>query len=381
MPAVQIINVPLGERAYDIHIGSGLLDQVGALVKPRLAGAKVLVVADATVAAAHGTRLLASLTAAGLAPTLFTFPAGEPSKTLATAEAAWAACAAAKIDRTDAVLGFGGGVSGDLAGFVASCWMRGVRFVQVPTSLLAMVDSSVGGKTGVNSAAGKNLVGAFCQPVAVVIDPTLISTMDPREYRAGLAEVLKYGVINDPVFLTWQEQNAAALDRGEPAAVAHAVAESCRIKAWYVEQDELEQGVRAHLNYGHTFGHALERETKYRQYLHGEAVGLGMRMAVELAARTGLLQTPDLAARQDALLQAYHLPLVHAAADPLATAASLTAACALDKKVAKGATRFILPVRPGTVELVTAPDAGQVQAAFSSALVESETIAAGTGTP
>ena len=360
------VHVPLGDRAYDISIAPGNLDRVGALVAPRLKGRTVRVVADETVARLHGARLEASLRAAGLTPVIATFPAGEPSKTVTTAERMWAAAAAAKIDRSDAVLGFGGGVSGDLAGFVAACWMRGVRFLQVPTTLLAMVDSSVGGKTGVNSAAGKNLVGAFCQPAAVVIDPALVQTMDRREYRAGLAEILKYGIINDPAFLAWQEANAEALEAGDPAAVAHAVAESCRIKAWYVEQDETEQGVRAHLNYGHTFGHALERETKYTAYLHGEAVGIGMRMAADLARRTGLLADDTLIRRQDALLTRYRLPLAHPA--PPALAATLAAHCALDKKVEKGATRFILPVKIGTVEMVTAPEAGLVEAAFAAGL-------------
>jgi 3-dehydroquinate synthase len=364
MPTVA---VPLGARAYDIHIDPGNLDRAGALIAPRLDGGRVLVVADATVAAAHGARLLASLAAAGIAAAIETFPAGEPSKSLATADLLWQACAKHRIDRSGAVIGFGGGVSGDLAGFVAACWMRGVAFVQIPTSLLAMVDSSVGGKTGVNSAAGKNLVGAFCQPRLVVIDPAIVATMDQREYAAGLAEVLKYGVIYAPAFLNWQEANAEALTAREPAAVAHAVAESCRIKAWYVEQDEFEQGVRAHLNYGHTFGHAIERETRYAAYLHGEAVGIGMRMACDLARRLGLLTEADLPARQDALLRRYGLPLTHRPADA-GEAARLAAHCGLDKKVRQGATRFILPTRAGHVDLVASPDPAAVVAAFQSAL-------------
>lgn len=361
---MAIVPVALGERSYDIHLAPGALDRVGALIAPRLSGKKILVVADETVARLHGARLEAALQAAGLIATTVTFPAGEPSKSLSTAERLWQACADAKIDRTDAIIGFGGGVSGDLAGFVAACWMRGVRFIQIPTTLLAMVDSSVGGKTGVNSAAGKNLVGAFKQPKAVVIDPTLIATMDPREYRAGLAEVLKYGVIRDPVFFAWQETFADELERGDADAVAHAVAESCRLKAWYVAEDETEQGVRAHLNYGHTFGHALERETGYSRFLHGEAVGIGMRMAAELARRTGMLTDPDLPRRQDHLLRRFRLPLVYTARDPQAAARALAGHCALDKKVAKGRTRFVLPTRFGSVDLVEAPDTAAVEAAF-----------------
>lgn len=361
---MPIVPVALGDRSYDIAIEPGALDRAGALLKPHLVGGKALVVADETVAGVHGARLSASLAAAGIQATIATFPAGEPSKSLATAERMWAACADAKIDRTDCVIGFGGGVSGDLAGFVAACWMRGVRFAQIPTTLLAMVDSSVGGKTGVNSAAGKNLVGAFKQPVAVVIDPALVSTMDRREYRAGLAEILKYGVIRDADFFRWQETFADDLERGAPDALAHAVAESCRIKAWYVAEDETEQGVRAHLNYGHTFGHALERETRYERYLHGEAVGIGMRMAAELARRTGLLPDGELAARQDNLLKRFRLPLVHTARDVQATADALTAACGLDKKVAKGRTRFVLPTRLGAADVVEAPETSLVRGAF-----------------
>ena len=361
----RLVTVALGARSYPIHIAPGALDRAGALLRPHLGG-KALVVADATVARLHGGHLLASLASAGIAATLAEFPAGEPSKTVATAERMWQACAAARIDRGDAVIGFGGGVSGDLAGFVAACWMRGIAFAQVPTTLLAMVDSSVGGKTGVNSAAGKNLVGAFKQPVAVVIDPELVASMDHREYRAGLAEVLKYGIIKDPAFLAWQEAHAEALDGRDPGAVAHAVAESCRIKAWYVGEDETEQGVRAHLNYGHTFGHALERHTRYTAYLHGEAVGIGMRMAAALAARLGRLADRDLAARQDALLHRYHLPLAHPGA--AADLPALVAACGLDKKVAGGRMRFVLPRAVGAVETLAVDDAEAVAAAFAAGL-------------
>lgn len=358
------VPVALGDRSYDITIGTGALARTGELIRPLVPGGKALVVADETVARLHGDKLIGSLAAVGIQATIATFPAGEPAKTLATADLMWQACAAARIDRSDVIIGFGGGVSGDLAGFVASCWMRGVRFVQVPTTLLAMVDSSVGGKTGVNSAAGKNLVGAFKQPLAVVIDPSLVATMDQREYRAGLAEILKYGVIRDAEFFAWQERHADALERGRPEAVAHAVAESCRIKAWYVGEDEFEQGVRAHLNYGHTFGHALERETHYTRYLHGEAVGIGMRMAAALARGAGLLADGDLLRRQDELLKRYRLPLVHTARAVDEVARALVAHCVLDKKTTGGRTRFVLPQRLGVVELVTAPDDELVRQAF-----------------
>jgi 3-dehydroquinate synthase len=364
----RTVAVELGADSYPIHIGPGLLDRVGELVRPHLGSERALIVADAQVAAHHGARLVAALAAGGVRAELATFPAGETSKSLATAEQLWQACAERRIDRGDAIIALGGGVSGDLAGYVAACWMRGIRFVQVPTSLLAMVDSSVGGKTGVNSAAGKNLVGAFKQPVCVVIDPTLVASMDGREYRAGLAEVLKYGVIIDPGFFAWQEANADALVAGEPAAVAHAVAESCRIKAWYVAQDPHERGVRAHLNYGHTFGHALERETRYTRYLHGEAVAIGMRMAANLAQRIGLLPDYDLARRQDALLTRFRLPTTHISADPLAEIPRLVGHCRLDKKVQGGRMRFVLPTRLGAVETTEAPAEADVAAAFRHAI-------------
>jgi len=357
------LTVDLGTRSYPIHIGSGLLAEAGRQIAPHLGGGRALVVDDATVARLHGARLLASLAAAGIDAAVASFPAGEPSKTLATAEAMWAACARERIDRSGCIIGFGGGVSGDLAGFVAACWMRGVRFVQVPTTLLAMVDSAVGGKTGVDTSFGKNLVGAFCQPTCVVADPELLATMDPREYRAGLAEVLKYGVIREPALLTWLEANAEALREREPAAIAHVVHESCRIKAWYVKEDEFERGVRAELNYGHTFGHALETEAGYAAYLHGEGVGIGMRMACALAARLGVLRDHTLPARQDALLARLGLPLAHTPRDA-GEIDRLVARTTLDKKSAKGRVRFILPVEAGRMELRTVEDTAAVAEAF-----------------
>jgi 3-dehydroquinate synthase len=365
----RTVRVELGSDSYPIHIAPGLLGEAAALIRPHLASAKVLVVADRTVWGHHGARLAAALAAAGLDVRTATFPAGETSKTLATAETLWQACAEQRIDRSDTLIALGGGVCGDLVGFTAACWMRGIRFIQVPTSLLAMVDSSVGGKTGVNSSAGKNLVGAFKQPTCVVIDTALVATMDGREYRAGLAEVLKYGIIRDPAFLAWQEANAEALSAGDPAAVAHAVAECCRIKADYVAADPHEHGVRAHLNYGHTFGHALERETRYQRYLHGEAVGVGMRMAANLAQRIGLLPDYDLSRRQDALLTRYRLPTQHISGEPTAEIARLVDHCRLDKKVQGGRMRFVLPSALGAVAVTEQPTADDVAAAFRHAIV------------
>jgi len=368
---MHTVTVELGERSYPIHIAPGALDQTGELIRQRLPGSHALVVADETVAKLHGKRLMDSLAAAGIKAELTTFPAGEPSKTLVSADRLWQECARVKLDRTSSIIALGGGVCGDLAGFTAACWMRGVAFVQIPTTLLAMVDSSVGGKTGVNTPAGKNLVGAFKQPRCVVIDPLVVGTMDMREYRAGLAEVLKYGVIKDPAFFAWQEQHAEALANRDPVAVAHAVAESCRLKAWYVAEDETEQGVRAHLNYGHTFGHALERDTRYTTYLHGEAVGIGMRMAARLADQLGLLKDPTLIARQDDLLRRYGLPLTHPDLDHDTTAGRLAGYCLLDKKVSAGRARFVLPTALGSVETRVIDDRQAICQAFCSALITS----------
>ncbi|MBA2480507.1 MAG: 3-dehydroquinate synthase [Planctomycetes bacterium] len=367
------VDVPLGDRSYAIHIAPGLLAETGNLLRGVIQRGRALVIADERVAKLHGKALMRSLEQAGIGAALATFPSGEVHKCLAEADLLWRRCAEEHIERGDTIIAFGGGVSGDLAGFVASAWMRGVRFVQIPTTLLAMVDSSVGGKTGVNSPAGKNLIGAFKQPGCVIIDPSLVATMDAREYRSGLAEVLKYGVIRDPAFFAWQEQHAQELADADPAAVAYAVAQSCRIKAIYVGEDEFEKGVRAHLNYGHTFGHALERETEYRQYLHGEAVGIGMRMAECLARSLGMLRDQDLARRQDALIDAYRLPRAHPCADPSALARRLADHCRLDKKVAAGRTRFVLPMRLGQVTVRESPDPQLVIEAFRSGLTSSVT--------
>jgi 3-dehydroquinate synthase len=232
-----------------------------------------------------------------------------------------------------------------------------------------MVDSSVGGKVGVNAAAGKNLVGAFKQPKCVVVDPAVVATMEPRKYRAGLAEVLKHGVIDDPDFFAWQESAADALASGAPEAVARAVADSCRIKARYVAQDETERGVRAHLNYGHTFGHALEQDGRYATYLHGEALAIGMRMAEKLATALGFLKDGGaLAARQDALLKRYGLPLAHRCADPRVAAEKLADLCLLDKKAEGGTARFVLPTRLGKVEVRSVADLAAVREAFLGAM-------------
>ncbi|MDW8373088.1 MAG: 3-dehydroquinate synthase [Planctomycetota bacterium] len=355
--------VDLGARSYPIHIASGALARAGSLIAPCLAAPQALIIADATVAALHGATLRQSLAAAGIHAELVAFPPGERSKTLDTAAQLWDACARHRLGRDGAILALGGGVAGDLAGFVAACWMRGVRFVQAPTTLLAMVDSAVGGKTGIDIPAGKNLIGAFCQPVAVICDPAVLTTLDERNYRAGLAEVIKYGVIRDAALLAWLEGQAEAVSARDPEAIAHIVHESCRIKAWYVACDEREEGLRAELNLGHTFGHALEAESGYQGLLHGEAVAIGMRLACVLARSLGVLADPDLPARLDALLTRFGLPLRYPATDP-ALIERLVARTALDKKARGGRVRFVLPVRAGQVTVLPVADQAAIAAAF-----------------
>jgi len=333
-----------------------------------VAGRRCLLVADRIVAGLHGEAVASSLADVGIEVVSATFPAGEEHKNLATAERLWESCAEAGITRDAFVVAVGGGVTGDLAGFVAACWMRGVAFVQVPTTLLAMVDSAVGGKTGINAPAGKNLIGAFKQPACVIADPELLLTMDAREYRAGLAEVLKYGVIRDADFLAWQEAHADALAGREAETVAEAVRRSCTCKAAYVAEDETERGVRAHLNYGHTFGHALERDTGFRRYLHGEAVAIGMRMAARLAEDLGICEDDRLVARQDALIAAWELPSEHRDGDPDAAARRLAGHCRLDKKSRDGRARFVLPRRVGEVAIVDDVAEDDAAAAFRSAI-------------
>ena len=347
---MNTLTVELGARRYPIHIEAGLLDRLGTELLPLAKDARILVVADQNVAGLYGPRVMASLTHAGLQAALVAFPAGEAHKSIASAEQLWRACAHHRLDRGGLIVALGGGVTGDLAGFVAATWMRGIRLVQVPTTLLAMVDSSVGGKTGVDLPEGKNLVGAIKQPIAVFIDPSVLASLAQREIRAGLVEVLKYGVIRQSAFLDWQEQHAAALLSLDPEAIAYAVKTSCTIKAWYVQNDEEERGVRAELNYGHTFGHALEVDGAYADLLHGEAIAVGMRMAAFLARSTGVLQDSKLIARQDALLRAYGLNLQCQVPDSVEAATHrLAAHCRLDKKVQAGSVRFILPVKAGEV--------------------------------
>jgi len=347
--AVIRLHLP-AERSYDILCGSGILAQVGSRLSA--AGARrAVVVVDAAVAATHGRRVAESLASAGIQVLSVEIPAGEASKSVAEAGRVWGLLADHAVDRNTHVLAVGGGVVGDLAGFVAATFARGIPVWQVPTTLVAQVDSAIGGKTGINLPAGKNLVGAFWQPKGVFADIDALATLPDREYVSGLAEVAKYGMIFDPDFFAWLEANAAGLVARVPHPLAHAVEMSASLKATVVERDEREiTGARAALNYGHTFAHAFEAAAGYGRLLHGEAVAIGMTCAARLAAEMGLLAA-DIPARQEALLVQLGLPVSLAGVGPLDSNALLTI-MSRDKKSLDRRLRFVLPTRIGAVELV-----------------------------
>ena len=340
------VDVALGARAYDIVIGRDVLGSLGARVAALRPGARTAIVTDRNVAKHWLEKTEASLAQAGIATSRIVVEEGEGSKTYAGLERVSEALIAARIERNDLVVALGGGVVGDLAGFAAAILRRGVDFVQVPTSLLAQVDSSVGGKTGINSPQGKNLLGAFHQPVLVIADTSVLDTLSPRQFRAGYAEVAKYGVLGDEAFFAWLEVNHADLFKGG-AAREHAIATSCRAKAAIVARDERETGDRALLNLGHTFGHALEAATGFSDRLfHGEGVAIGMVLAAELSARLGMISPAD-AARVECHLAEVGLPthlrnIAGFAQEGLADADALMALMAQDKKVRRGRLTFIL---------------------------------------
>lgn len=336
------VHVALGERAYDILIGPRLLDAAGEILAERFPGRRYGIVTDAQVAEAQLPRLAAGLDAAGLSYDTIVLPAGEGTKSYASLETVVEGLLAARLERGDLVVALGGGVIGDLAGFAAAITRRGMDFVQMPTSLLAQVDSSVGGKTGINSPRGKNLVGAFHQPRLVLADLSALDTLPARQFAAGYAEVAKYGLIDDPQFFDWLDAHLDEIFAGGPAR-GEAVARCCAHKARVVIADERETGVRALLNLGHTFGHALEKDTGYSdRLLHGEGVAIGMVLAHGFSARLGLAPGQDVG-RVSAHLKRAGLPTTLAdIPGDLGATELLMAAIAQDKKVSRGALTFIL---------------------------------------
>jgi 3-dehydroquinate synthase len=341
--AIRTVHVPLGERAYDILIGPGLIARAGAEIATRLKGRKAAVVTDENVAPLYLKALVASLGEAGIASAEVVLPAGEKTKSFEHLITACDKVLEARVERNDYVIALGGGVIGDLSGFAAGIVRRGVRFVQVPTSLLSQVDSSVGGKTGINSRHGKNLIGVFHQPDLVLADTDVLNSLSAREFRAGYAEVAKYGLIDKPDFFAWLEANWKAVFTGGSARI-EAIAASCQAKADVVVADERENGQRALLNLGHTFGHALEAATAYdsSRLVHGEGVSIGMVLAHEFSARMNLA-SPDDARRVERHLKEVGLPTrISDIPGDLPPAETLMDAIAQDKKVKSGKLTFIL---------------------------------------
>ena len=340
---MRTVNVDLGRATYPIDIGPGLLGDGGTLGR-RVPGADLLVLSNETIAPLYLARVKAGLRDRRVGECIL--PDGERYKTLATASRVFDALVEQRFNRDATLIALGGGVVGDVGGFAAACYQRGIRFVQIPTTLLAQVDSSVGGKTGVNHPGGKNLIGAFHQPVAVVADTDCLGTLADRELRAGLAEVVKYGCIADAALFEWLERAVPRLIAREPAMLVEAIARSCEIKAAIVARDEREDGVRAILNFGHTFGHAIEAATGYERYLHGEAVAIGMAIAADLSARIGLV-AGSVPQRLRALLSAAGLALEA----PRFGAARARALIGMDKKVRGGTVRLVLLAGLGAAEL------------------------------
>ncbi len=341
-----MVEVKLGNRSYDIRIAPGLLAQLGRACARLQLGRRCAIISDEHVAPRYGRAVQETLRRSGFEPLLVTVPAGETAKTLRTVQACYDQLAAHRLERRSFVVALGGGVVGDLAGFVAATYLRGIAFVQVPTTLLAQVDSSVGGKVGVNLRAGKNLVGAFYQPRLVLCDLQTLGSLPEREYRSGLAEVIKYGIIYDAALFAALEGSMPKLLRREPRTLAAVIARCCEIKAEVVRQDETEGGLRAILNFGHTIGHALEAISHYGKYLHGEAIALGQVAAARLSHR--LLGLPEAdAQRITHLLAQAGLPTELRLTLP--QQAQAWRAMQLDKKVSGGEVRFVLARQIGAV--------------------------------
>ncbi len=353
--ATQQVRIELAERSYDILIGSQLLGRPETYVGlPRASTA--LIVSNTTVAPLYAAQLQTALKSHYAKVLLLSLPDGEVYKDWLTLQLIFDALLENSCDRKTVLFALGGGVVGDMTGFAAASYMRGVPFVQIPTTLLAQVDSSVGGKTAINHPLGKNMVGAFYQPQRVICDLDVLATLPPRELSAGLAEIIKYGPIADMDFLDWIEAHIDDLRAGDSAALAHAVKRSCEIKAFVVGQDEREAGLRAILNFGHTFGHAIESGMGYGAWLHGEGVGCGMLMAAELSQRLGLIDTA-LVARLRRVVERAGLPIVGPTLDPTDNAGRYMALMQVDKKAEAGAIKFVVVDGPGRAAVRGAPDA------------------------
>jgi 3-dehydroquinate synthase len=354
--SARTVTVGLGSRSYPIHIGPGLLARSG-LLAPHIPSGRAALVTNEVVAPLYADAVEKSLAAAGVRSFRVVIPDGEAQKRWETLDRVYGELLRAQADRRTVIVALGGGVVGDLAGFAAATYQRGVPFIQVPTTLLAQVDSSVGGKTAVNHALGKNMIGAFHQPLAVIADTTTLDTLPDRELAAGMAEVIKYGAIRDLPFFEWLEANIERLLRRDPAALAHAIERSCEIKAEIVALDEREAGPRALLNLGHTFGHAIETLAGYGTWLHGEAVATGMVMAARFSVRLGRMAPAD-AGRLEALIGRAGLPL----APPDLPVAAWLEAMGRDKKNESGRITLILLDRLGSASIEKAAPAAKLEA-------------------
>lgn len=368
---MQSLNLDLGERSYSIHIGQKLFNQPN-LILPHLSGKQVLVVTNTTIAPLYLNQLVTSLSQAKPELVIKTciLPDGEVYKNLDHLQKIWDVLLAEGFSRNATLIALGGGVVGDMTGFAAACYQRGVNFIQIPTTLLSQVDSSVGGKTGVNHPLGKNMLGAFWQPRLVLADTDVLKTLPSKELAAGMAEVIKYGLLGDREFLDWLEVNMTGLMAGDSQLLTEAIARSCQCKAQIVAEDEREGGKRALLNFGHTFGHAIETEMGYGQWLHGEAVACGMWLAADLSRRLGWISNADLN-RIEQLLLAANLPIYPPKEMTLAT---FLKHMAVDKKNIDGQLRLILLKQLGEAEVIEFNQLQQLEECLTDALTKTHLL-------
>ena len=341
---MEVVEVDLGERSYDIKIGAGVLGKAGSFLQELDIDSKILVITDSRVDELYSAELTASLEEAGFDVHKAVIDQGEEQKTLSTARELYDQAVEANLDRNSSIVALGGGVVGDIAGFIAATFMRGINFIQIPTTLLAQVDSSVGGKVAVNHSQGKNLIGNFYQPRLVLADPKVLATLEEREFKAGLAEVIKHGFIRDRDYFDFLVKEAEAILELEEEAIVRAVKRSCEIKAAVVAEDEREEGLRAILNYGHTIGHALEAATNYQVYRHGEAVAVGMVAAAEISHKLGYLSSKEVSEHRK-VLNEFGLPISYRNLE----ASEIIPKLKQDKKVKAGKVRFILAKEIGDV--------------------------------
>lgn len=360
----ETLNVGLADRSYPILIGDGILEEIGVELLTISFPKRVAVVTNPTVGGLYADIVVNALKLNGFSVLYIDIPDGEEFKSLATVSTVYDSLMEAGFDRGCGLIALGGGVVGDLAGFVAATFLRGIPFVQIPTTLLAQVDSSVGGKTGVNHPLGKNLIGAFYQPKLVLIDVRLLLTLSPRDYHAGFAEVIKYGVIRDQEFFLELVDNVKELKKYSPEALVTVIKRSCQIKANIVERDEREDGLRAILNYGHTFAHAIENLAGYGEYRHGEAVSIGMIVAAQISCNLGLCSPHEVEAIRHLLLK-FELPVVA----PEYSAEQLLKVLTRDKKVHAGLLRMILNRGIGEFEIRTIADPEKLFSGFTSSLI------------